>query len=287
MDRPVRTRHAHRRHGDPARSGVGVQHPSRPRPEPGLHPRDGTGGFAAGQRRAALAAKGEWERVKRLDTPLCQGDRLRTGPNSRAALFIPPENLLRVDQNTTVSVHVEQDETIVEFFIDESLPQECLWRRLRHLPLPAQVQDQYPVQLRRGGGHRVPGGAELHSGHRVGVRGQGVGRAAHRAGQQGRAGAGPDHQRGPGPAARGAGAGQAHRCGAVGAVLPPARRSAVRGRPAARALRIARRARSARPACWSAPRRWCASGRSTRPRPISATCWRCSRTMATPSRCAR
>src|SRR4029450_5273268 len=62
----------------------------------------------------------EWEQVKRLDTSMCRGDRLRTGPNSRAALFIPPENLLRVDQNTTVSVHVERDETVVEFFIDET-----------------------------------------------------------------------------------------------------------------------------------------------------------------------
>jgi hypothetical protein len=66
------------------------------------------------------AVNGQWERVKRLDTVLCKGDRLRTSPNSRAALFIPSENLLRVDQNTTVSVHVEQDETVVEFFIDET-----------------------------------------------------------------------------------------------------------------------------------------------------------------------
>lgn len=71
------------------------------------------------------ASKGEWESVQRLDTPVCQGDRLRTGPNSRAALFIPPENLLRVDQNTTVSVHMQQDETVVEFFIDETLPYTC------------------------------------------------------------------------------------------------------------------------------------------------------------------
>ncbi|NWG72935.1 MAG: FecR domain-containing protein, partial [Parvularculaceae bacterium] len=64
------------------------------------------------------AAQEQWQPVRRLDTPLCRGDRLRTGANSRAALFIPPENLLRVDQNTTVSVHIDADETIVEFFID-------------------------------------------------------------------------------------------------------------------------------------------------------------------------
>ncbi len=65
------------------------------------------------------SGKTAWVPVKRLDTPVCRGDLLRTGPNSRALLFIPSENLLRVDQNTTVSVHVEQDETVVEFFIDE------------------------------------------------------------------------------------------------------------------------------------------------------------------------
>jgi tetratricopeptide (TPR) repeat protein len=71
------------------------------------------------------AAKSQWERVTRLDTPVCKGDRLRTGPSSRAALFIPSENLLRVDQNSIVSVDVDRDETVVEFYIDESTPRNA------------------------------------------------------------------------------------------------------------------------------------------------------------------
>src|SRR5689334_515437 len=33
----------------------------------------------------------DWARVAKLDTSVCPGDRIRTGPQSRAALFVQPE----------------------------------------------------------------------------------------------------------------------------------------------------------------------------------------------------
>ena len=42
----------------------------------------------------------DWIRIAKLDTSICPGDRLRSGPQSRAALFVQPETLIRVDQNT-------------------------------------------------------------------------------------------------------------------------------------------------------------------------------------------
>ena len=56
-----------------------------------------------------------WSAVIRLDTPLCDGDRLHTGPQSRAALFMQPETLVRVDQNTSVLFGQTAEETLVEF----------------------------------------------------------------------------------------------------------------------------------------------------------------------------
>ena len=61
------------------------------------------------------ARQNDWSRVTRVDTPLCEGDRLRTGALSRAALFIQPETLVRVDQNTSISVSKTTEETLVEF----------------------------------------------------------------------------------------------------------------------------------------------------------------------------
>ncbi|MBI3530519.1 MAG: tetratricopeptide repeat protein [Betaproteobacteria bacterium] len=61
------------------------------------------------------ARQNDWSRVTRLDTPLCEGDRLRTGALSRAALFIQAETLVRVDQNTSISVSQTAEETRVEF----------------------------------------------------------------------------------------------------------------------------------------------------------------------------
>ena len=44
----------------------------------------------------------EWARIARLDTSVCTGDRLRSGPQSRAALFVQPETLVRVDRKSVV-----------------------------------------------------------------------------------------------------------------------------------------------------------------------------------------
>src|SRR5882672_2143997 len=67
------------------------------------------------------ARQNDWSKITRLDTPLCEGDRLRTGALSRAALFIQPETLVRVDQNTSISVSQTKDETLVEFTQEEVL----------------------------------------------------------------------------------------------------------------------------------------------------------------------
>ncbi len=58
-------------------------------------------------------------RVNRLDTLVCAGDELRTLPLSRAALFVQPETLVRVDQNTTITLSQTTLEIVVEFFQDE------------------------------------------------------------------------------------------------------------------------------------------------------------------------
>ncbi len=65
------------------------------------------------------AGSSDWLRVKRLDTAVCAGDQLRTGPLSRAALFVQPETLVRVDQNTTIALSQTTTEILVEFFQDE------------------------------------------------------------------------------------------------------------------------------------------------------------------------
>jgi hypothetical protein len=68
------------------------------------------------------ARQNDWSRVTRLDTPLCEGDRLRTGALSRAALFVQPETLLRVDQNTSIAISQTPEETLVEFTQEDVLP---------------------------------------------------------------------------------------------------------------------------------------------------------------------
>lgn len=57
-----------------------------------------------------------WHRVERLDTQVCDGDAVRTGPRSRAALWLQPENLIRLDQRTAITIAANQAETKVEFF---------------------------------------------------------------------------------------------------------------------------------------------------------------------------
>jgi Tfp pilus assembly protein PilF len=61
----------------------------------------------------------DWVRIKRLDTSVCTGDRVRTAPLSRAALFVQPETIVRVDQNTTVALSQTTAEIVVEFFQDD------------------------------------------------------------------------------------------------------------------------------------------------------------------------
>jgi len=63
-------------------------------------------------------AKG-WEAVKRLDTLICAGDRMRTGALSRALLFVQPETIVRVDQNTAITLHQTDEAIEVEFFASE------------------------------------------------------------------------------------------------------------------------------------------------------------------------
>src|SRR5712692_4814578 len=50
-----------------------------------------------GQVEIQRAGQASWVRVTRLDERLCQGDRLRSGARSRAALLIGPQTLIRVD----------------------------------------------------------------------------------------------------------------------------------------------------------------------------------------------
>ena len=68
----------------------------------------------------------QWLPATRLDTPLCDGDRLQTGRHSRAALVISPETLVRVDQNSGLAISVRPEETVVELFTDPAAPREVL-----------------------------------------------------------------------------------------------------------------------------------------------------------------
>ncbi len=71
------------------------------------------------------AGQQDWATVTRLDTPVCQGDAVHAGPRSRAALVILPEKFVRLDQNSTVSISIDGDETVVEFFQDETTPRDA------------------------------------------------------------------------------------------------------------------------------------------------------------------
>ena len=71
------------------------------------------------------AGQPDWAAVTRLDTPVCQGDMVHAGARSRAALVILPEKFVRLDQNSTVSISIDGDETVVEFFQDETTPRDA------------------------------------------------------------------------------------------------------------------------------------------------------------------
>ncbi|MGH8242399.1 MAG: FecR domain-containing protein, partial [Steroidobacteraceae bacterium] len=60
-----------------------------------------------------------WDPVRKLDTPLCAGDSLRTGNLSRVLLHLQPETLVRVDQNTVIALKQSGEEIEVEFFAAE------------------------------------------------------------------------------------------------------------------------------------------------------------------------
>ena len=62
---------------------------------------------------------GSWSSVRRLDTTVCASDRLRVAGLSRAVLFVQPETLIRLDQNTTISLRQTAEETHVELYADE------------------------------------------------------------------------------------------------------------------------------------------------------------------------
>jgi len=61
------------------------------------------------------AGQADWVQIEQLDAYLCSGDRLRAGKRSRAALLIRPQALIRIDQNTTIELHVAPDETRIVF----------------------------------------------------------------------------------------------------------------------------------------------------------------------------
>ena len=67
------------------------------------------------------AGQTQWSYVRKLDSALCQGDLLHTDTGSRAALLIGPETIVRLDQNSIVTVRQTADETIVEFTLDTGL----------------------------------------------------------------------------------------------------------------------------------------------------------------------
>ncbi|MCC7547791.1 MAG: FecR domain-containing protein [Burkholderiales bacterium] len=63
---------------------------------------------------------GIWQRLARLDTPVCRGDQLRAGLLSRAAMYISPETIVRLDQNSTLELVDQTDaETVLRFHQDE------------------------------------------------------------------------------------------------------------------------------------------------------------------------
>jgi Tfp pilus assembly protein PilF len=72
-----------------------------------------------GQVEVQRAASTSWIAVRRLGAELCAGDRLRTDALSRAALYLQPETVVRLDQNTAIRFNQSTDEIEVEFFAAE------------------------------------------------------------------------------------------------------------------------------------------------------------------------
>jgi Tfp pilus assembly protein PilF len=72
-----------------------------------------------GQVEVQRGGAGAWSSIRQLDTAICAGDRMRAGSLSRAVLFVQPETLVRLDQNTTITLRQTADETHVELHADE------------------------------------------------------------------------------------------------------------------------------------------------------------------------
>lgn len=60
-----------------------------------------------------------WYVVANLDTPLCEGDMLRTAKRSRAAVVLAPETFVRLDQMAMLSLRPEGNGVNVEMFVDQ------------------------------------------------------------------------------------------------------------------------------------------------------------------------
>jgi hypothetical protein len=61
------------------------------------------------------AGQKRWVAIKKLDTSLCADDRVRTDAQSRTVVALLPETMVRVDQNTIISLKQSNDEIEVEF----------------------------------------------------------------------------------------------------------------------------------------------------------------------------
>ena len=123
------------------------------------------------------AGTANWLGVRRLDTSICAGDRLRTAPSSRAALFVQPETLVRVDQNTTITLQQSTDEISVEFSTDEvsqvARNEQSCGAGYFITRFPKKFKVKTPHLNAAVGGHRVHGGVELRRDAAYRARGEG------------------------------------------------------------------------------------------------------------------
>ena len=108
------------------------------------------------------AGQQDWAAVTRLDTPVCQGDSVHAGPRSRAALVILPEKFVRLDQNSTVSISIDGDETVVEFFQDETTPRDACGAGYFITRFPRKFKVRTPFVNAAVEGTGVPCQHELH-----------------------------------------------------------------------------------------------------------------------------
>lgn len=67
------------------------------------------------------ATNSAWQPVKKLDVRVCVGDFVRAGLLSRAAIYVSPETVVRLDQNTVLELAQNEQETTLTFHQDERL----------------------------------------------------------------------------------------------------------------------------------------------------------------------